>query len=147
MQRTRYTPAEKAEALELLAEFGKTEASRRTGISAGTIASWGSRSGVSGPTPEAMARQVEARRAAWAERRAILADRIGEVADQATEQLAKLIASGECSASELTRAIAVLVDRAQLLSGGATERTETTVTRQQRIEEARQRAERHLTAA
>lgn len=129
MQRAIYTDEQRVEALALLAEVGKAEASRQTGIPAGTIASWGTRHGVRAVDDV----RVEAMRQAWAERRAALADRIGEVADQATEQLAKLIATGHCSAAELTRAIAVLVDRAQLLSGGATERTETTVTSHERI--------------
>ena len=42
-------------------------------------------------------------------------------------------------------AIGTLVDKAQLLSGGATGRTESlVVTRAQRLEEARERASRHL---
>lgn len=120
MQRTRYSPEQKAEALELLATVGKAEAARRTGIPPGTIASWGSRNGVRAVDDE----RVHAARQAWAERRAVLADTLGEVADQATAKLKQMIVDDEVSAAELVRAIAVVVDRAQLLSGDATERTE-----------------------
>lgn len=120
MQRTRYSPEQKAEALELLATVGKAEAARRTGIPPGTIASWGSRNGVRAVDDE----RVHAARQAWAERRAVLADTLGEVADQATAKLKQMIVADEVSAAELVRAIAVVVDRAQLLSGDVTERTE-----------------------
>lgn len=46
MGRTRYDDDQKREAVELALEYGKAEAARRTGISAGTIGSWCSREGL-----------------------------------------------------------------------------------------------------
>lgn len=136
MQRTSYTPEQKAAALELLAQVGKAEAARRTGIPAGTIAAWGSRMGVAAPTPEAMRPQVEARQLAWAERKAAIASRFGELADLAVTELAERIRNKTIGDRELISAVTVLVDRAQLLTGEATSRTESSVT----VEGAKERA-------
>lgn len=142
MQRRQYTPEQRTEALQLLATVGKAEAARQTGIPPGTIASWGSRNGVRAVDNE----RVQAARQAWTERRVVLADTLGEVADQAAMKLLDLVQADDVSVGELTRALAVVVDRAQLLSGDATARNETTmVTRQQMLEEARERGA-HLRA-
>lgn len=74
MPRAARDPNEKAEALRLLAEVGIGEASRRTGIPKGTIASWGHRSGVQSPDPSVTAHVVERRLMSLAERKARLAE-------------------------------------------------------------------------
>lgn len=125
MPRTRYDPERKAEALELLATVGKAEAARRTGIPAGTIASWGSRGSVSAPPADATAAATAARLATWADRRAELGRRAGEVAALALEKIPERIRQGdELAAQRLASTMAALVDKAQLLTGEATERVE-----------------------
>lgn len=136
MQRATYTPSQKAEALRLLAEVGKAEAARRSGIPAGTIAAWGSRTGVSAPTPEAMRPQVEARQLAWTERKVAIASGLGEAAQLAVEELTTRIRNKTIGDRELIAALTALVDRAQLLTGEATSRTEGTLT----VEGAKERA-------
>ena len=124
MQRARYTVAQKAEALELLATVGLNEAARITGIPVGTIASWGSRSGVKAPEVN-RTKAMRTAQIAWSVRRATLADQLGEVAELATAKLRQLIEDDQVRAGDLARALAVVIDRAQLLSGGATVRAET----------------------
>lgn len=128
MQRTRHPPEAKARALELLAEFGVAEAAERTGIPIGTIASWGHRAGVSSPCAEGYAERRAQLREAFATRRVSLGNRMGEVAAETLEQLDTHVRAGKTrQARELAGALAVLVDKAQLLTGGATGRTEVSV--------------------
>src|SRR5215207_3909618 len=91
MPRARYTPEQKADALDLLATSGAAEAARITGIPVGTIASWGSRSGVTAPPAHETAVATAARLAQWADRRAELSNRMGEVAATVVERLATVV--------------------------------------------------------
>lgn len=140
--RRRWTDTDKAEALRLLAEVGTAEASRRTGIPAGTIASWGNRNGVSGATAtEAMIVATEHRVATIAERRAALAEELGSTSALALEHLARRVEAGGLSDGDLIKALSLLIDRTLLLTGEATERIESTlVSRRQMLDEARDRA-------
>lgn len=151
MQRMQYSPERKTEALLLLAEVGRTEAARRTGIPAGTIAAWGSRCGVSAPVEQPGRRaQVEATAITIAQRKATLAERMLTKAEQILAQLdapmieksVKVVGLGRNKGSQveivdvrydrpptadqkrIVDAVAVLVDRVQLLTGGATSRPE-----------------------
>jgi hypothetical protein len=124
MSRTAYTEEQRAEALELYVAVGNREAAKRTGIPAGTIAAWASRCGVKSARAEQFEEARQAMRVPWEQRRAIVADALGEVAAVATEKLRALIESDQVKAGDLARALAVVIDRAQLLSGGATARTE-----------------------
>jgi hypothetical protein len=120
-----YTPEQRDEALRLLAEVGKAEASRRTGIPAGTIASWGARRGVSAPSPEAWAQAHAAQLATMAERKQALATQLQSLAVKAATKLAERIERDEVTAKDLVGALTAAVDRMQLLTGAATERVET----------------------
>lgn len=82
MQRATHTAAQRAEALRLLAEVGKAEAARRTGIAPGTIASWGSRTGTHAPPAAVTAVAIEARLTTIAERKARLADDLAAAAQR-----------------------------------------------------------------
>lgn len=124
MIRRIYSDEQRAEALQLLQVVGAAEAARRTGIKRGTLVSWAHRAGLRSADPEQRREHVQAAQQAWAERRAVLADMLGEAADEATQRLLQRIRSGNMKDAELIRAVAVLVDRAQLLTGGATERIE-----------------------
>lgn len=122
MQRLQYTPEQKAHALALLAEVGKAEAARRTGIAAGTIASWGSRNGVSAPEAGKMAQQVTA---SWQIRKVALGEKLGTLCEKMAQGIDdRLDAKSIAGVRDLAASIAILVDRAQLLTGGATARTE-----------------------
>lgn len=142
----RCTPQQKAEALRLLAEVGKAEAARRTGIPAGTIASWGVRNGVTSPPVEAIAKANEVAQLAWEERRLRLKDKLGAAAEQFIDQATKRISTRDVR--DLTVSMAVCIDKAQLLAGAATARTEASVTnRDDALNAARERADRHLRSA
>jgi transposase-like protein len=127
MQRTSYTPEQRADALRLLAEVGKAEAARRTGIPSGTIASWGNRNGVRAPSVEACQKAVDTAALTVTERKALLADRLGVVASKAVAKLEELIDTDRVGAKDLVVAITSAVDRMQLLTGEATSRVEQTI--------------------
>lgn len=146
-----WTPEQRAEALQLLAEVGKAEAARRTGIPAGTIASWGVRAGVSAPGADVTRPAVEARLAGIAERKAKLAeDLLGDI-ERLRKQLwaptveckPMVVSDGKDMGSHIeiaevhltqptfrdqktiVEAVALGLDKVQLLTGAATERVET----------------------
>lgn len=120
-----YTHEQRAQALGLLAEVGKAEAARRTGIPEGTIASWGARTGTKAPPPETMREATEAKNATLADRKVELAGQLRALAVKATAKLAERIDADEISAKDLVQALTAAIDRMQLLTGAATERVET----------------------
>lgn len=123
--RTEYTNEERSEALALLAEHGKAEAARRTGIPVGTIGSWGSRHHIASPPIEAKVAAVEQKLTTMADRKIELAERVAGVLDRAIRKLDDRIRNDEISTTTLVRATDRLVDRLLLLTGEATERIET----------------------
>lgn len=140
MGRARYTDDERSRALELAARVGVGEASRLTGIAKGTIGSWAHRAGTTVANTPERAELVRVAQMAWAERRAGLADELGHIAGRAVTLLLARIEDEDIGNRDLVAAVSALIDRAQLLSGGATGRQETLVTRAQALEEARERA-------
>jgi len=119
------SPEQKAEALRLPAEVGKAEAARRTGIPAGTIASWGVRNGITAPDTNCTRTAVAAASVAWADRRVTLGEELGRIATLAARRMTeRLEADKTTGVRDLAATVAVLVDKAQLLTGGATARTE-----------------------
>lgn len=146
MQRATYTDEQKADALRILAEQGKAEAARQTGIPAGTIASWGSRHGVQAPPAAATAVATEARVATIAERKARLADGLLDDAERIRRELfgrrleRKAFGPGKDHDSEVVdieysttsdaqrktavESIAKIVETVNLLTGEATQRIE-----------------------
>lgn len=123
MGRTRYDEARKAEAVELAVAHGKAEAARRTGIPAGTIGSWCSRAGLATVATERTAAATEANRQRWEERRSELVHRIGEIAEKALDEVNAQLDDGKLrNAKDAATTMAILVDKAQLLSGGSTVR-------------------------
>jgi cell division septum initiation protein DivIVA len=152
MQRMQWTPDQRDEALRLLAEVGKAEAARRTGIPAGTIASWGARTGVAAPAAEQTRVATDARLATIAERKARLAERmlteaegmVGQLHQRTYERKPMVVSDGQAAGSHIeiaevtydrpptadqkriVEAVAILVDKIQLLTGDATARIEQT---------------------
>lgn len=125
----RYSTAERDNALRLLAEVGKTEASRQTGIPVGTIASWGHRHGVSAPVfSEQRQANINSAQQTMAESKAKLAGDLRSLAAKAVAKLAEKIDADDVSARDLVSALTAAVDRLQLLTGEATARIEQTGT-------------------
>jgi len=148
--RQRYTEQQRAEALALFVEHGPAEASKRTGIPGGTIASWGNRAGIASEAPERIRPAQEQRQATIAARKATLAERmltkaeaiLGQLDANLTEKHVKVVSCGSNLGSEveivevtydrpptgdqkrIVDAVAVLVDKIQLLTGEATSRPE-----------------------
>lgn len=162
MQRQRYSDEQKAEALRLVVDVGPAEAGRRTGIPAGTIASWATRAGVTGERHTVATKAAtEQRVATIAERKARLAEALmGDLERMRRDLFAptverKAMAAGQTREVEIVtinhpttthaerrtaiEAIAKAVETVQLLTGGATARTEQLTAKQAAIEEARER--------
>lgn len=117
-----YTPDQRAEALRLLAEHGKAEAARRTGIPAGTIASWGVRNGVTAPPVEKMRQQIAAKVLTLADRRAALGSKFLATA----EKLLKDVDDEEATIDRkrLVEAARIAAETSNLLLGEATARVD-----------------------
>lgn len=129
MAAKKHTDEQRAEALALYAEHGLAEAHRRTSIAKGTISSWARRTGVQTSAPGNMREANEAAAMAWEQRRLALKDKLGQAVEEFVEA-ARRVARGAGSAKDaqaLMTAAAIGVDKAQLLAGGATARTEVDV--------------------
>jgi len=122
-QRT-YTPEQREEALRLIAEVGPAEASRRLEIPAGTIRSWAWRHGVATPVPESERTRAatDAAKLSWAQRRLELGRETGAVASELLDRIRE--ATKAADVRSLATAFGVVVEKAQLLDGAATERVE-----------------------
>lgn len=131
MARRTYTPEQKAEALTLYAQHGSAEAARITGVAPGTIQSWAHRNGVATACNEQRQANVDALKTKWAERRLEMVDEIGTVAEQALAKAKAMVAAGKGrDAKDFATTMAILVDKAQLLGGDVTNRTESVVSDQ-----------------
>lgn len=136
-----WTDAERHRALELYVEHGPTEASRQTGIPKGTIGSWAGQAGLRTVHPEKLAAALGVQRLTLAQRRATLAERLYAEADALLDQLwepalaTHFTKDGAFTTGDLDEptfrdkqaivtSAAILLDKAQLLSGEATVRPE-----------------------
>lgn len=152
MPATKTTPEQKAEALAIYAEHGPAEASRRTGIRAGTIAIWAKRAGVTATRRETIVAAVETARLTLAQQRAELAaDLLSDARKLRASIWSPMMAFHWGSTSErdhsvvttrtefmeheigqptpndqknLLLAAAIAIDKSNLLAGEATSRTE-----------------------
>lgn len=119
---------EKQRALGLYVEHGPAEASRQTGIPQGTIKSWASRLDLQQQQQDTTRRNtraaVERRKRSLEERRAVLTEKLGELAELGVDWALEALADPDRDVSvrdaigAWTRAIHDL----QLLSGAATSR-------------------------
>ena len=127
---TSYTDTEKAEALNLYDEHGTAEASRRTGISGTSIKRWAAQAGrvVQTSTQKtATARAANAARVqqAWGDFREGEALSAGAAASVVRKALLAAVENLSArDARELAVTYGILIDKAELLSGNATERIE-----------------------
>jgi hypothetical protein len=119
-----YTPEQREDALRLIADVGPAEASRRLEIPAGTTRSWAWRHGVATPVPESERTRAatDAAKLSWAQRRLELARETGAVASELLERMRD--ATKAADVRSLATAFGVVVEKAQLLDGAATERVE-----------------------
>lgn len=146
--RRTYTDEDRAAALAMYAEHGPTVVQDEMGIPKATVCNWARANGVETRSIENAAARVQASTLAWAERRLAMADRIGTVAEMALVQVENAVCGTDGSpsmrdAKDAATTMAILIDKAQLLTGAATERHEQHVHRATKdavLEEARERA-------
>lgn len=112
-----FTRAEKQAALDLVVEFGYRAAAAETGVSVRGLVNWARELDVQEIRSDAAKRMSDA----FALRRMILADMLGESAIAILEEIAnrddKL---SDEKLKDLAQTFATLVDKMQLLSGGKT---------------------------
>lgn len=126
MTRRSYTPAEKADALALYASEGPTAVQAKLGIAKGTVAGWARTNGVRTVRNESTAAATEAVMVDAAARRAIVAARLWQIADEASAlELTKL---AKADLRDIVGARTRAIHDAQLLAGDVTARTETRTT-------------------
>jgi hypothetical protein len=125
MPRTEYPADVRVQALALYGNHGGAEASRQTGVPAPTIRSWAHRDGIATGCTEKTRAATKAARLRWEERRLELAHRVGEQAEEALRRTAKEIKSGKAAdAKNMATTLAILIDKAGLLTGSTTNRRE-----------------------
>lgn len=136
MPAQKWSAAQQSEALALAAERGPVEAARQLGIPDGTVRWWmhqqteraGKALATVGATmpAEVDERDAQGRRSlSWHERQRPLVHALGVAASAAVEACQQAISEGRArDAKDLSICAGVLVDKAQLLSGFATSRTE-----------------------
>lgn len=132
MART-YTQPEKADAVALYVEHGLAEAHHRTGIPKVNLKRWANTQGVDTAAigERASAKTAAATQASqqrWADLRAAMADRSGDMATRVLavceQYLEELVPTSVRDLQSLATTFGILVDKAQVLSNGATERIE-----------------------
>lgn len=112
------------------AKVGAVEAAERTGIPATTIRSWASRAGMTEGLEASslgVRSAVARRKRSLEERRSVLVDKLGELAEMGVDWVAEALASGQADAMSVRDAIGAFtraIHDLQLLSGGATSRAE-----------------------
>jgi hypothetical protein len=146
-ERRTYTDEERTHALTLYVDSGAAAAATLTGNPAGTIVCWAHRRGVQRLSPERTRAAIDAMQtdaaSNWAEKRANLVYKLADFADAALETAYDRLEAGDLkSAKEGMLAVAIAIDKTQLLTGGATGRHDTEVTvgvRQELLAEGRSR--------
>jgi hypothetical protein len=121
MGTAQHPPDLKAHALAIYVEHGGAEASRKTGVPAPTIRSWAHRDGVATVAAQNTRAAIAAAQLRWEERRLALADAIGREAEAALGLVDEALGAGDArAAKDAAVTMAILVDKAELLSGGTT---------------------------
>lgn len=129
-ERRRWSDDIKRRALELYVEFGPADAARLLAsdghhVPAKTIAYWARQAGIQSDGAQKTAAATAAAHARFELRRAGFADRMGNLIDGLLDTAEQSLAAGDLQSVKVAAvAAAVFVDKAQLLSGGATARTE-----------------------
>ena len=122
MPQQAWAPDVRERALAIYLELGNAEASRQTGVPKGTIAAWAHRKGVQTHAPETLARAVETSEARREMNLAELAEDLVVIARERAKRLRQSITAN--SEREIAQVMAIAIDKAQLLTGKPTARTE-----------------------
>lgn len=124
MPRVGYSQDQKTEAIALYVEVGPSEASRQTGVPKDTIAKWATQVGARTKISQT-ANGRAAQKLRWEDRREGMAHDLGRVAAKAIAmaEVAVDAEDGKLAQTAVTVA-AIAIDKAQLLTGGATNRVE-----------------------
>lgn len=125
MARARYDEAFRQHAVQLAVEHGPAEAARQLDLNAGTLRSWCHRAEAVTVAASTMQAATAVRMARWEERRAQMVHELGDVASLALQKARGNLQHGKTrEAQAAATTCAILIDKAQLLSGGATSRAE-----------------------
>lgn len=124
MTTTRRWSAEvRSEALGIYLADGAAAAAQRTGVPASTVRRWAHEAGQQTERARTTVEATQAAAMRWAERRAVMVEEMGHVAQEALAQTWEAIHAGNArDAKDLATTMAILIDKAELLSGGATSR-------------------------
>lgn len=124
----KWSEQDKAHALELLANGTPlTDVVATTEIPKQTLSRWAKDAGLDllGLSRSKATTAIAAAQARWEQRRAVVADKAGRLAELAADEATRLLSEGEyLEAQRLMTVMGVSVDKAQLLTGAATARTE-----------------------
>jgi transposase-like protein len=124
----RYTKSEQARALQIYREYGPTIAAQRMGIPYETVRRWAKVAGENPPTTLAHVANAHAAAAVrtagkWADVRESEADSAGQAARIARERILDLVITDDHQMLRAAvNAYEVLINKAEMLSGQATER-------------------------
>lgn len=128
---TTYTDQDKEHALNLYTQHGATHAANETGISRRTILRWANDAGLVSQanqekTTQARAAAAEKVATEWADFRSGEAVNAGASAANIRSAIRNRVAAGDPrGVRDLAVAYGIMIDKAELLSGHATERVET----------------------
>lgn len=119
-----YSDDQKTLALAAYVEVGPSEAERRTGVPKNTICAWARKAGLRTTASQTRAGR-ETQRLKWEDRRDGMAHDLGRVAAKAIAMAETAIDNedGKLTQTAITSA-AIAIDKAQLLTGGVTNRVE-----------------------
>lgn len=131
----KWSDEQKAHALEIYRTDGPNEAERQTGIPHSSIIRWAQAQGVELESIENKSKAVQAARLVWQKRRNDLVEEMSDTITIAHLGVQyELIEAHWKEAKDAATTMAILIDKAQLLSGGATGRTETSHMTREEIE-------------
>lgn len=128
MTRAGTPEATRKKALEVFAKDGATAAAKAAGVHRNTVLTWVRQAGIATQRRQNQMAMIEASRDRWEERRARMIDDMGKVAEKALRAVTDTLDDARYrDAKDCATTMAILVDKAQLLSGGATARNENAV--------------------
>lgn len=123
MPARKWDEATKSRALELFAERGGAAAEVATGVPQATIRSWARRTVQAVEVTAGV--ELVAHDVPWRERRAVVLAKTGDLVVLGIEETRKAFENGKLrDARDGAVAVGILIDKAQLLSGLATDRRE-----------------------
>lgn len=141
----RHPPEKKAAYLVDVPEMGISGAAKAHGIDKATGSRWARDAGIATVATERTRNATEGARLRWEERRASLVHDLGDLAAESLEQIRANLTTKPRISADLARVLSIAVDKAQLLSGGATSRA--IVDRQASLEALDELAERRKRAS